>query len=554
MRRKTTIFVTAFLLAILCGCTGGDMLAELERLEEQNRSDQPFTSDSAARRIVDYYDRWYRIPTAANHNLQMRAYYMLGSAYRDMGEAPKALEYFQHAAEIADTTSKDCDFDRLMRIHSQMSELYASQRLLDEEQIELDNAEQLAWRIKDTLSALIFEEYKCHSLYNKGKYKKCIEKTIELSQRYREYGYLEESLLAYTYCINSCLGLGDYSRMRSFIEQYEHCSYLHNAPQKVTGGPSALYIFKGQYYLGTQRPDSAVYFFNKALPYIHKGTGELLAYKGLFQSYNLQHKADSVLKYTQLYSDAKERNFNFEVTEATLRTKSLYDYTQEQNIAKQKLAEVARLRNFILFCILMSVMCMVVTIFIMYLHEKKKREFRELQQEHQRATNTMLDLEENLKILKAEHVSNTSTISVCIQNIEKQKNHIAYLEQALLSSGGKDSRTKLEESDIVKRFRLACIPTPRKRVKIKREDWMLLRDAVEKIYPHFYDLMNGRRQLSIKDYRVCLLTMANFSAFDVDNLMEQQPSYASVAKKRLHTKVFGYEGSAAEFDQKLHQG
>ena len=65
--------------------------------------------------------------------------------------------------------------------------------------------------------------------------------------------------------------------------------------------------------------------------------------------------------------------------------------------------------------------------------------------------------------------------------------------------------------------------------------------------------MNGKRQLSSKDYRVCLLTLANFTASDIDNLMQQQPSYASATKKRLHKKVFGYEGTAADFDQKIHQ-
>ena len=56
---------------------------------------------------------------------------MLGSAYRDMGESPKALESFQLAVEASDTTSSNYDVGYLMRIHSQMSELYLKQRLLD---------------------------------------------------------------------------------------------------------------------------------------------------------------------------------------------------------------------------------------------------------------------------------------------------------------------------------------------------------------------------------------------------------------------------------------
>ena len=148
---------------------------------------------------------------------------MLGSAYRDMGESPKALESFQLAVEASDTTSSNYDIDYLMRIHSQMSELYLKQRLLDEELKELDIAEHLAWKIKDTLSALIFCEYKCHSLYNKGEYEKCIKQTTELSRRFHESGYSDEALLTYTYCINSCFALGRYSQMKKYITKYEFC-------------------------------------------------------------------------------------------------------------------------------------------------------------------------------------------------------------------------------------------------------------------------------------------------------------------------------------------
>ena len=542
------------LLTLLSSCMGEGkrMLGELERLEALNQSDTLFTSDSAAQRLVTYYDRWYRIPTNRNRKLRMRAYYMLGSAYRDMGESPKALESFQLAVEAGDTTSSNYDVDYLMRIHSQMSELYLKQRLLDEELKELDIAEHLAWKIKDTLSALIFCEYRCHSLYNKGEYEKCIKQTTELSRRFHESGYSDEALLTYTYCINSCFALGRYSQMKEYITKYEECNFIRKAPQKIAGGRSALYIFKGQYYQATERADSAIYYFRKALTHIQEGTSELLVYKGLFQAYGLQHNADSVLKYTSLYAEAKDRNFDNEVAEATIHTKELYDYTEEQKIVKKKTSEIYRLRGGLYICLLIVVICVGLTLFLMFLHEKRERKFRELQQEHQRATNTMLDLEEELKFLKAEKVYDTTTVNSCMQKIDVLKERITYLEHAMLNGGGKNNRAKLEECDIVKRFRDACIPRPKGNNQIQEEDWNRLRDAVEKHYPHFYDLMNQRRQLSVKDYRVCLLTMANFCAFDIDLLMEQQPSYASVAKKRLHKKVFGYDGAAAEFDKKLH--
>lgn len=63
------------------------------------------------------------------------------------------------------------------RVHSQMSRIYLLQRLPELEEQELKIAERLAWRSRDTLSALIFEEWMCNMLCNKGKYNACIEET-----------------------------------------------------------------------------------------------------------------------------------------------------------------------------------------------------------------------------------------------------------------------------------------------------------------------------------------------------------------------------------------
>ena len=113
---------------------GKRMLGELERLEALNQSDTLFTSDSAAQRLVTYYDRWYRIPTNRNRQLRMRAYYMLGSAYRDMGESPAALHYFDIATQQPDTTNVDsATAATLFRIYGQMATIYEQQDMYQED-------------------------------------------------------------------------------------------------------------------------------------------------------------------------------------------------------------------------------------------------------------------------------------------------------------------------------------------------------------------------------------------------------------------------------------
>ena len=87
---------------------------------------------------------------------------------------------------------------------------------------------------------------------------------------------------------------------------------------------------------------------------------------------------------------------------------------------------------------------------------------------------------------------------------------------------------------------------------ITEDDWLQLRNNVETIYPNFYDVMNGRQKLSEKEYKVCLLVKAHFTNSDIEILMDQKSSYASNTKKRLCKKVYGYDGTAAHFEQRLH--
>ncbi|WP_197020319.1 hypothetical protein [Prevotella sp. P6B1] len=57
----------------------------------------------------------------------MLAYYLQGRVYADMGEAPQALQAYYTAIENADTTSSDCDYNTLIPIYGQMSQLFHQQ-------------------------------------------------------------------------------------------------------------------------------------------------------------------------------------------------------------------------------------------------------------------------------------------------------------------------------------------------------------------------------------------------------------------------------------------
>ena len=116
-------------LLILGACAGGEhqkMLAHLEELERQNLADSVMTNDSLAERLAKYFDHH------GTPNERMRAHYILGRTYADMGEASAAVNAYLDAADAADTIAKDCDYHTLSRVYGQMGYLLYSQNLPDD--------------------------------------------------------------------------------------------------------------------------------------------------------------------------------------------------------------------------------------------------------------------------------------------------------------------------------------------------------------------------------------------------------------------------------------
>lgn len=79
------------------------MHSKLLKAKIQNKAYIPFTTDSTMVAVVSWYDRH------GNSHERMTAHYLLGCAYRDLNDAPMALEQYNKAVILADTTAEDCD-------------------------------------------------------------------------------------------------------------------------------------------------------------------------------------------------------------------------------------------------------------------------------------------------------------------------------------------------------------------------------------------------------------------------------------------------------------
>ena len=520
------------------------MRAMLEQAEWMNRNDSLFTSDSIGKELVRYYDHWWHSPY-----LRLRAYYMLGCAYRDMGNSPRAIEAYKQAAAQVDTvTAPDSTLNLLMRVHSQMAKIYLVQRLPELEKEELKIAEHLAWQIGDTLSALTFEGYICSILYSNQEYNACIDKALSLHQKFVNSGLYEESFIPFHYCYNSYMEKGDYALAQKYLSLYESCPYFYTQPQRISGGLGILYLFKGQYFLASNQIDSAEYYFRKATILDEK----LLPYKGLYQVYEQKHDADSALKYTRLYSDAKEKDYDNARSAAILQIESLYDYSSEKKLADKRELQVNRLTLLLIIAILAVLLIFSLTLLLLYRNEKRKRKMVELKEEYLRTIESLRQTKEALNSLSQSKDQDEQKLTASYQrDIDELNTRIAELESLIFQKEDRKADTKLMGSPVVRKFQSARNSGMSNDHAITEEDWMLLRKTVEELYPTFYGILNGHKPLLPKEYRLCLLVKAHFGSSDIDILMGQKNSYSTNIKKRLNKKVFAVDGSAADFEKRI---
>ena len=99
------------------------MYYQLLTIKAKDKAYITHTSDSLIKTVVKYYEE------RKDRERLPETYYYAGRVYRDLGDAPQALEYLQKAIE----STKDCtDYRLISRIYSQTGTLYLYQDTYDQ--------------------------------------------------------------------------------------------------------------------------------------------------------------------------------------------------------------------------------------------------------------------------------------------------------------------------------------------------------------------------------------------------------------------------------------
>ena len=539
--RDIFLFLAAFWLLLSCSEDKGRMLRQLEMLEEANRADSVMKNDSLAENLVEYFDKH------GTSNERMRAKYMLGRTYYDLGELPRALETYLEAANCADTTASDCDFKVLSRIYANMGVVYEDQIQPRSFLNALIQAEHYATIAHDSVMSIecFGRRANAYSIMNKDDSVLFIKE--ETSRRFRDIGCHQLSALQLIMTINPLIRKGELERATHNIELYEKYSSVFDAHGEIERGREIYYYIKGRYFLSLGKTDSAELMFRKELRLASDLNNQIAGCKGLHEIYVSKNYSDSIVKYANLAYQLNDSAFLESEKRNIQKFKASYNYNYHRQEANENALKVERTnRYFIIIIAFIIIASLLVALKLMDI--RKKNELK--QKEYDRKINELSWAQNELLKLHKELDFSSEILKRKNEQIVELQDNLAksLLEKEKISERQKESL--LRESEIVRRLTDYVNENPPK--KASPQDIHQLMNLINESFPTFYSKLNAKDKLSELEYEVCMLIRVGFSPSAICKLTGITDGYVANIRKRLLKKVFGVDqGQPKDFDKQV---
>jgi hypothetical protein len=528
---------------IMISCGGKEyvtMQKRLQKLNEYNKADSVFHTTTEAQALVDYFE------DHGTPNEKMLAYYLLGRAYYDIHEAPLALNSFQTASEKADTTVDNCDYRQLSRVYGQMSSLFYQQGLMLQS-IKCDSISiKFAYEGCDTLTALLsmanqILAYK--QLGNKDIALALCEKTSKL---FSKYGYKELSAIVLFSSISELIERGNLKKASDYLSRYESESGFFNSQHEIEKGREIYYYTKGYYYLSCGLLDSAEYFFRKELRLGKDFNNQNAGSRGLALLFQQKHMGDSAAKYALYSYEMNDSVYAHMATKEVEQIQGMYDYSRNQEIARQEKERADHARAIIQLISVFSFLLIILAVYIAReIHKKIKKERAEYKNKVSLLAKTQADViklrsygSELNQMLTAKENETTKLLA----EIEKYKERIG---QQKLSS---DALLENSEAYILLK------KTADKALVLSEEEWQYAFMMVVDILPNFYKLISSKRlEFNDNEFKTCILLRLHFTSKDVANMLGVTQPYITKICRSLMQKLFKEDGKSKELTERLKQ-
>ena len=560
----------------------------LLRCNAQNKADSLFTSDSLGLLLTRHFDR------KGTPNQRMLAHYVLGCAYRDMGDSPSALRCFNEAVAAADTSDTNCNIRQLSIIYGQMGGIYSRQCLPNEALNAYDQAEFYAARSGDSLRIYNIWSNKSNAYFYQGNFEKGISLKEKAAEGLQNMGYIRYAAQTRGLCVEWLANNHQWDKAGRFMRDYVQNSGYFEPDGKAVPGHEGCYQIPLSYYLEKEEMDSARQCLLRWIPYAETTNERYALALKMCDYYAKLGQKDSVIRYSQqclqlmdtLYSERSSSNYQ--------RFHAQYAYNNyEKKVMEYKL-ESQQTQFWLFIYILFSLFCLVVMAimgFIVYRWVKRRLHYFRFAHErdceqiriHKKLLHSYetekLDMEEQMNkyshtidTLKAEIQQKTLQLAQSnnqlASEIQKEENFMEL--QAKLSQQEETIHELLQNCTVyqqqseqlarIDRLKQlhdeSCIKNiyelVRRNIRPTETDWSEIIGTVEKYYPQMVGI-RLKEKISELEYRVCVLIKIRIELFGIMRLTGTNNSYLSTLRKRLFGKIQHAKGGAKDFDTYIQQ-
>ena len=510
------------------------MRYDLMLIKSRDKAYIEHRNDSMIAPVVEYFT------DHTDPDLTPLALYYAGRVYSDLGDAPRALDYYQKAVNaIGDDTIKHYGLYKIC--HSQIAELFMHQHLFNYalnsaiKAVDLSSPETLHW------------DYEMIA---------CI---------YYEIGTIDSSLTYYKRAYDSALknNPAGISRVKQQMASFfYHCGEYSKADSilstLMTNYPADL---KNQVYSTKASNTIKIEGYEAAFPYLKwladsgniygqtYGNGELANYYSyIAEKYDADEKYDSAAMHLRSYIKLQDSINKITQIEAVEKVKGMYDYSIREKDNKILRTE-NRLRRELNVALAFILAAVVFIGWILFRDSNRKRMMlryknialksilddtrkstKEYQQEMQAKVDSLtkqLDVIDSVKATATELAIKKSEIllSDSILTVEERaQQHIRLIEKPVISYL-KNGLTKGESLNTTKAL-------------------AELEKCVNDIYPEFKHKLISICGVNITEYNVSLLLKSGFSPSEISKLLSKSNETISSIRRRLMKKVFNQKNAS----------
>lgn len=403
----------------------------MDDVSRRNLAYEPLTEhdDTMMQRVVAY---------CAKHgtaNEVMEAYYLLGSVYRDLHEAPKALEAFLDGINAADTTSQDCRYDILARLYGQESEIFYRQSLHKQAKETNKIACHYALLAQDTMYLVAARWRVLDKCFVNSDYQSIADECWSLLEESRRLGMYKHAASNLCTSVLANMELGRVEDAAKLLAIYEQHSGQVDLATHESSFP-IYYYAKGRVMAATGKSDSAEYFYRKELT-ADDWDNRQAAYCGLRLLFEQKGLQDSVCKYAPLQCDAVDSAYQEMLSAGLQNLHELYDYSRLQTENSRKELQLQQSRRRMLYfwgALAFVVTCALYT--LLYIRARYRQRISDAELRLDRACADLEERENNLSALREElaKVKDEEERQRLEKEVEQTERETAGQRQAVMKS------------------------------------------------------------------------------------------------------------------------